>query len=184
MEFINQLIESSKFASSIAVAAFLLSIFSFVWTCRSAKVSQQALKESIQNNNRNKESEIEKTRYTLLKTICEEFSLLEKQLTLIGALKADYDASLDVVKTRMGSSVKLFTETLPLIKKYKKDIEFAHLGAANWDAINGIPELLILQAKQDVAMVHTQSFVECNASLISDFREKLLTAQQSYFNNT
>jgi hypothetical protein len=49
MEFVIQLIESAQFASAIAFAAFLLSVLSFIWTRRSAKISKQALDESIKN---------------------------------------------------------------------------------------------------------------------------------------
>ena len=178
MEFIIQFINSSQFASATAFAAFLLSVLSFIWTRRSAKISKQALDESIKNNNRNKESEIEQKRYELLKAISEEFAKLQGQLTLIGALKADYDASHDVVKTLMGDRVKLFTETLPIVENYKKEVEHRHLGAANWNVEKGVPELLKLQAEQDVAMVNTQISVDCNISVIADFREKLLMAQQ------
>jgi hypothetical protein len=82
MEFVIQLIESSQFASAIAFAAFLLSVLSFIWTRRSAKISKQALDESIKNNDRNKESEIEQKRYELLKAISEEFAKLQNQQTL------------------------------------------------------------------------------------------------------
>ena len=178
MEFINQLIGSSKFASATAFAAFLLSVLSFIWTRRSAKISKQALDESKQNNSRNKESEIEQKRYELLKSISEEFTELQGQLNLIGALKADYDASHDVVKTLLGDRVKLFTETLPIVENYKKEVEHRHLGAANWNVEKGVPELLKLQAEQDIAMVNTKISVDCNVSVIKEFREKLLMAQQ------
>jgi hypothetical protein len=182
MEFVNQLIDSSKFASFIALTAFLLSTLSFFWTRRSAKISKQVLDESIKNNNHHKKSEIEQKKYELLRTISEEWSLLERQLTLIGALQADYDASVDAVKVLMGDRIKLFTETLPMVTKYKKDIQHAHLSATNWNIENknGVSELLKLQAEQDIAMLHTQSFVECNASLVTNFREKLLMTQLSY----
>jgi hypothetical protein len=178
MEFVIQLIESAQFASAIAFAAFLLSVLSFIWTRRSAKISKQALDESIKNNDRNKESEIEQKRYELLKAISEEFAKLQIQLTLIGALKADFDASHDVAKTLMGDRVNLFTETLHILENYKTDVENRHLGAANWDTEKGVPELLKLQAEQDVAMVNTQHFVDCNVSVITEFREKLIMAQQ------
>jgi len=179
MELVNQLIESSKFAGIMALSAFLLSIASFIWTRRSAKISKQALEESIKNNNRIKESEIEQKRYELLKAICEELSMLEGQFTLMTTLKADYESSTDIVQTLMGNRIKLFTETLPAVDKYKEDIERAHLEGANWNVMHGVSELLKLQAAQDVALVHTKNFIECNASLVTDFREQLLIAQQS-----
>lgn len=180
MESITQFITSPTFVSVIALSAFILSILSFIWTKKSTKISQQALEESIRNNISSKESEIEHQRYNLLKAMCEEFSLLEKQLTLLGTLQSDFEASNDIIKINMGDSRKLFTETLPLVEKYKKDIELAHLDACTWNKENGVSQLLTLKAAQDVAMVHTQNFVECNDILIANFRKKLLTTQQSY----
>jgi hypothetical protein len=78
----------------------------------------------------------------------------------------------------MGDRVNLFTETLHILENYKTDVENRHLGAANWDTEKGVPELLKLQAEQDVAMVNTQHFVDCNVSVITEFREKLIMAQQ------
>lgn len=178
MSFITELIVSPAFVSAIAFSAFLLSLLSYIWTRNSAKISKQALDESISNNNRNKESEIEQKRYELLKAISEEFAKLQNQLAIIGELKAEFDASHDVAKNLMGDRVKLFTETLPILEDYKKDVEYRHLGAANWDSVKGVPELLTLQAEQDVKMVSTQHFVDCNISVITEFREKLLAAKE------
>ena len=182
MEFINQIFESSVVANVFAITAFLVSIFTLIWTRRSNEISQQTLDELTKNNHRNNESAVEQKRYELLKSVSEEFLLLDKQLMLIGTLKADYDVSPNAVKEAIGDNITLFTETLPMVEQYKKDIEHAHLCAANWNADNGLSELLKLQAAQDLAIIHTKSFVECNESLVTGFRDKLFMSKQAYFN--
>ncbi|KGJ88214.1 hypothetical protein [Colwellia psychrerythraea] len=178
MEFIGQLIDSSKFASALAFAAFLLSVLSFIWTRRSAKISKEALEESIKNNNRAEESEIEQKRYELLKAISIEFALLQDNITVIGAIKAEFDASHDVVKKLMGDHTKLFTSSLPILEGYMAEVGNRHAGAANWNVEKGVPELLRLQAEQDVALVNTQHSVNCFTSVISEFKEKFTAAKQ------
>jgi hypothetical protein len=178
MAFITLLIESSAFASALAFAAFLLSVLSFIWTRRSAKISKNALEESIKNNSRNEESEIEQKRYELLKAISIEFALLQGQITDIGALKADFDASHEVVKTLIGDQTKLFTSSLPILEGYMTEVGNRHIGAANWNVEKGVPELLRLQAEQDIALVNTQHAVNCFTSVIIEFKGKLVSAKQ------
>jgi len=170
MEFIQYLVTKTEFASGLAVCAFLLSVLSFCWT-------RKATQDSVKNNARIAEVDLEQKRYELLKSITEEYSLILDQVTSIGALKAEYDASHEVVKTLTESHTSLFSRTLPLLENYKAELENRHLGAVNWTVEKGVPELLKLMSEQDIALMNTKHAAKCHESCVSEFSQKLSMAQ-------
>jgi pyruvate formate-lyase activating enzyme-like uncharacterized protein len=177
MEFLTHLIQTPEFISWMALSAFLFSILSLLWTRKSVKISQSALDESKANNQRISESETEQKRLELLKEISSEHEMLQRILTNIGALKADFDLCPETVKKLMSDRSTIFTSTMPLLEKYKYEVEARHLGATNWKLENGIPELMRLLSEQDVATKNTRHSVECNISVVAEFREKLQLAK-------
>lgn len=177
MGLLVSLVTTSEFASALALCAFLLSVWSLYWTRISTKISAETLADSRRNTERAYTVEIEQKRYELLKAIAEEYSLILDQVTSIGALKADYDASHEVVKTLMQSHTSLFTVNLPQLENYKTDLESRHLGAINWTAEKGVPELLNMMSAQDVALVNTRHSAKCCEAVVAEIKSKLVLAQ-------
>ena len=177
MEFIKYLITTSEFASGLAFCAFLLSVWGLYWTRISTKISADSLADSRKNAERATTIEIEQKRYELLKAIAEEYSLILEQVTSIGALKAEYDASHEVVKTLLQSHTSLFTVNLPQLESYKADLEARHFGAIHWTVEKGVPELLNMMSAQDLALVNTRHSAICCESVVAESKSKLLHAQ-------
>jgi hypothetical protein len=172
MNFIVYLLNQPNFASWIAFSAFLFSLLSLLWTKKSVRISQKALNESTSNNQRVAESEIEQKRLELLKEICDEHEMLENALTDMGVLKANYDASPQMVKKLMRGQASIFTNYLPLLEKYKLQVEYRHEGALKWKSDNGVAELYRLLSEQYVATKNTKYSVTCNVSVVAEYKAK------------
>ncbi len=177
MDFIIYLLNHPNFANWLAFSAFLFSLLSLIWTRKSVKISQDALNESTANNQRVAESEIEQKRLELLKEISNEHEMIQNALTVMGALKADYDACPEFVKKLMGERASIFTSYMPSLEKYKLEVEARHTGATNWKSENGVSQFYILLGEQDASFKNTKYSINCNVSVVSEFREKLELAK-------
>ncbi len=177
MEFLKYLIKTPDFASGLAACAVLLSLWSMYLTRISTGLNAAALEETRKNTSRVATAEIEQKRYELLKAISEECSLVLDQIASLGAIKAEFDASHQVVKQLMSSHADLFNVNLPNLEKYLTELEHRRVGAKIWTVEKGIPELLEMMADQDHALVYTRHSAKCTESVIAEFKSKLLQAQ-------